>query len=111
MMRMRLRRLRHNLLHHVGHDFEVGVQQIVAAHARLARNARRDHHDVGVGRGRVVVRADNGHVALLNGHGFQQVERLALRNAFDHVNQYHIGQFLGRNPVRGGRAYVARANN
>jgi hypothetical protein len=51
------------------------------------------------------------HVALLDGHGLEQVERLALRNAFDHVDQHHIGQFLGRNPVRGRRAHVAGADN
>ncbi len=76
------------------------LQQVVAAHAGLAGNARGDDHDVGVGRGRVVVGAGDGHVALLDGHGFQQVQRLALRHAFDHVDQDHIGQFLGRNPVR-----------
>ena len=96
---------------HVRHDFEIGVQQVVAAHARLARNAGGDDHDVGVGRGRVIVGAGHAHVALLNGHGFQQVQRLALRNAFHHVNQHHIRQFLGRNPMRGRGAHVAGAHN
>ncbi len=87
------------------------MQQVVAAHAGLAGNARGDDHDVGVGRGRVVVGAGDGHVALLDGHGFQQVERLALRHAFHYVDQHHIGQFLGRNPVRGRGAHVARADD
>ena len=82
----RLGRLRHHLRHHVGHDLEVGVQQIVAAHAGLAGNARGNNHNVGVGRGRVVVGAGDGHVALFDGHGFEQVQCLALGNAFHHIN-------------------------
>ena len=51
------------------------------------------------------------HVALLDRHGFKQVQRLALRHAFNNVDQYHVGQFLGRNPVRSRGAHVAGANN
>jgi hypothetical protein len=46
-----------------------------------------------------------------NGHGLQKIERLALRNALDHVDQRHVGQFLGRNPVRGSGAHVPSADN
>ena len=53
-----LRRLRNDLCDHVRHDLEIGVQQVIAAHARLARNAGSNDHDVGVGRGRVVVGAE-----------------------------------------------------
>ena len=87
------------------------MQQVVAAHAGLAGNAGGDDHDVGVGRGGVVVGAGDGHVALFDGHGLQQVERFALGHALDHVNQHDIGQFLGRNPVRGSGADVAGADN
>jgi hypothetical protein len=45
------------------------------------------------------------------GMSLKQVERLALRNAFDYVDQHHIGQFLGHDPVRGRGAYVACAHN
>jgi hypothetical protein len=55
----RLRRLRDDLGDHVGHDLVVGVQQVVAAHSGLARNAGGDDDDVGVGRGGVVVGADD----------------------------------------------------
>ena len=60
-------------------------------------------------RGRVVVGAGDVHVALLDGHGFEQVERLALRHAFDDVDQHDVGQFLGRDPVCGSGAHVAGA--
>ena len=56
----------------------------------------------------VVIRADDVHVALLDRHGLEQVERLALRNAFHDVDQNDVGQFLGCNPVRRGRAHVSR---
>ena len=54
-----VRRGRGDLTHYIGHDFVVRLQQIVAAHARLARNAGRDHHDVGVRRIGIVVGADD----------------------------------------------------
>ena len=40
------------------HDLVVGVEQVVAAHARLARDAGGDHDDVGVGGVLVVVGAE-----------------------------------------------------
>ena len=50
------------VLHDVGrdvlHDLVVDLQEIVAAHARLARHARRDDDDVRVGAQRVVAAAD-----------------------------------------------------
>ena len=87
------------------------MQQVVAAHAGLARNAGSDDHDVGVGGGGVVVRADDVHIALLDRHGFEQVERFALGHAFDNIDQHHVGQFLGGNPVCGRGADVAGADN
>src|ERR1019366_332884 len=86
-------------------------QQVVAAHAGLAGDAGGNNYDVGVGRGRIIVGPDHVHVALLDRHRFKQVERLALRHALHHVDQDHIGQFLGRNPVRGRGAHVAGAYN
>ena len=44
------------------HDPEVDVEQVVAAHAGLARHAGRNHHDVGVGGLRVVRAADDATV-------------------------------------------------
>src|SRR5262249_39113825 len=50
-------RVDHHLGDHVLHDLEIGVEQVVAAHARLARDAGGDHHNVRVGRVGVVVGA------------------------------------------------------
>jgi hypothetical protein len=104
-------RMEFDLVHHVGHDLVVGLQQVVAAHAGLARDARGDDHDVGVCCFGVVVRADDVHVALLDRHGFEQVERLALGNALRHVDEDYVSKFLGCYPVCGGRAYVSCSND
>src|SRR2546430_8986247 len=43
-------------------DLEIDVEQVVAAHAGLAWQARRDDHDVGVGAFGVVAGADDARV-------------------------------------------------
>src|SRR5205814_10231423 len=93
------------------HDLVVGVEQIVAAHAGLARNAGGDHHNVGVGGIGVVIGAAHCRVPLLDGHGFQQVEAFALRHAFDDVDKHHVSQLFAGDPVSGGGADIASAHN
>ena len=77
-------------------DLGVLEQQIVAAHARLAREACRHNHDVGVRRRGVIIRARDAHVRPLDRTRFEHVERLALRDAFDDVDQDHIRQLFVR---------------
>ena len=55
----------------------------------------------------VVVGAADVGVAFLDGHGFEQIESFALRHAFDDVDQYDVGEFLGGDPVGGRGAHVA----
>ena len=50
-----LGRIRDHLRDYVLHDLVVGLQQVVAAHARLAGNAGRDDDNVGVGRDLVAI--------------------------------------------------------
>ena len=50
-------------------------------------------------------------VALLDGHGLEQVERFALGNALDDIDQDDVGQFLGGNPVGGSGADVAGSDD
>src|SRR5262249_24618906 len=59
----------------------------------------------------VVVGADHQRIALLDGHGLQQVQALALWDALENVDQDHVGQFLRGNPVGRGRAHVASSDN
>ena len=93
------------------HDVVVRVEKIVAAHAGLARDAGSDDYDVGVGGVFVVVRSGDVGVALLDGHGFEQIEAFALRHAFDDVDKDDVGKFFGGDPVSGGGAYVAGADD
>ncbi len=100
-----------DLADYIIHDFVVGVEQVIAAHARLARNSGGDHDDIGIGGVSVIVRADDAGVSFLNRHGFEQIKAFALRNAVDDVDQDYVRQFFGGNPVRSRGANVSRANN
>ena len=102
-----IRRVLHDLADHVRHDFIVGVQQVVAAHARLAGDSGGDDHDVGIRGVGVVVGADHVGVPLFDRHGFEQVESLALRDAFDDVNQDDVGEFLRRDPMGSSSAHIS----
>ena len=70
-----------------------------------------DNDDVRIGRGLVIVGAGDRDVVALDRPGLQQVEPLALRNAFDHVHQNDIGQFLIRDAQRAIGADVSGAYN
>ncbi len=93
--------------HHIFHDLVVGVEQVVAAHAGFAGNAGGNDDNIGIGCVGVVVGAEDVGIALLDGHGFEQIEAFALGNAFDDVDENDIGQLFGGDPVSGGGAYVA----
>src|ERR1019366_8018117 len=82
--------------------------QVIAAHARLARDTGGDDHDVGVGGVGIIVGADDVRVAFLDRHGFEQVETFALWDTFDDVDENDIGQFLRGDSVRCGSAHVPR---
>src|SRR6185437_10036172 len=104
-------RVGHNFRYNVLHDLEIGVQQVVTAHARLAGNSGGDDHDVRIRRVRVIIGAEHKRIALLHRHGFGQIQSLALRDSFEHVNQYYVGQFLGRDPVSCRGAHVASSHD
>jgi hypothetical protein len=76
----------HDFADYVVHDFVIGIEQVVAAHAGLAGNSGGYDDNVGVGGVGVVVCAEDVGVALLDWHGFEQVESFALRDAFDDVD-------------------------
>src|SRR5262249_5404823 len=96
---------------HVLHDLEVGVQQVIAAHARFAGDAGRDHDDVRVRRIGVIVAAKHERVALFDGHRLQQVQAFTLGNAFENIDEHDVRQFLGSDPVSSSRPHVAGAYN
>ena len=104
--------VRNDLLRHAAHDGGVLGEEVVAAHARLARKPGRDHRDVGAFRKAVVVTADECRVEAVDGRAFPEVERLALGHAFhdvdegDFVDDVHPSDALGN-----GCAYVTGAYN
>ena len=95
-MRIAFGRARKHLAHDVRDDALVGRDEVVAAHAGLARQAGGDHDDVGV-RGRVVgVGAGHAGVELLDRGRLHDVERLALRDALDDVDEGDVGRAPSR---------------
>ncbi len=76
------------------HDLEVDAEQVVAAHARLARHAGGDDDDVGAGDLLVAVGAGKIGVEAVDRRGFGEVERLALGRAFGDVEQNDVAQLL-----------------
>ena len=91
----------------------VGGQEVVAAHARLPRHARGDHHDVAVGRGVVAGRADDHRVEAGDGRRLEEVEGLCLGHVFRlrDVQEDNVAQFRGGAPMRRGCADVARPDD
>ncbi len=67
------------------------MQQIIAAHAGLARKTGCDDDDIGVGGGPVIIGSGDVHVVAFHGTGFEQIKCFALRNAFHDVDQNDIG--------------------
>ena len=106
-----VRRMMNDLADHVVHNFVVGIQKIIAAHARLARDSSGDDDDVGVGGVSVIVSAEDGGVALLDGHGLEEIESLALRNAFDDIDKDDVGEFFRSDPMGSGGAYISRSDD
>ena len=99
----------HDLADHIVHDLVIGIQEVIAAHAGLARHSSGDDDDVRIGCVRVVVGAEDRRVALLNRHGLQQVETFSLGNSFDDVDQDDIGQLFRGDPMSGSGADVSRS--
>ena len=78
----------------VAHDLGVDADEIVAAHAGLARHAGGDDHDIGALDVVVVVGAVKARVEALDRRALRDVERLALRHAVDDVEQHDVAEFL-----------------
>ena len=77
-----------------GDDLGVLADEIVAAHAGLAREAGGDDHHVGARDRGIVVAAGDLGVEALDRRGLGDVERLALRHAVEDVEQDDVAEFL-----------------
>ena len=92
-------------------DPGVRRHQLVAAHARLARDPGRDDDDVrarGVG---VVVRAGDPRIVSDDRSGLREVETLALRQAVDDVDEDDVGEAGLGDALRGRRADIPGADD
>ncbi len=80
------------------HHLEIDAEQVVAAHAGLARHAGGDDDHVGAGDRCVGARAGELGVEAFDRAGFGEIERLALRHAVDDVEQDDVAEFLQPRP-------------
>jgi hypothetical protein len=92
------------------HHLEIDAEQVVAAHARLARNASGDDHHVRARDVGIVVRAGDAGVEALDRAALRKIERLALRHALDHVEQHDIAEALQGGEVGQRAADIAGAD-
>src|SRR5262249_44757767 len=102
-----VRRVLHDLVGHLLHDFVVHVQQIVTAHARLARHTRCDHHDVGVRALGIITGPHRPAVRSPDGTCFEHVQCDARRLLIRNVDDNHVGQLLVGNTSGNGGAHIA----
>ena len=92
------------------HDLEIDVEQVVAAHAGLARHAGGDDADVGAFDGFVLLVPVNLASKSLTGEDCGDIERLALRDAFHDVEQDDVAELLEANEVGQRAADLAGAD-
>jgi hypothetical protein len=92
------------------HHLEVDAEQVIAAHAGLARHAGRHDDDVRACDVLVIVGADDLGVKAFDRAALRKVESLALGHAFHHVEQDDVAQFLLRGQMRQSATDVTRAD-
>jgi hypothetical protein len=107
----RVRRLLRGLLDDGLDDASVLGEQIVAAHARLARQPGGHDDDVRIGGRGVVVRSGDPRVMTHDRRGLGEIEALALWQAFDDVDEHHVGEPGLGDALCGRRPDVAGADD
>src|SRR5450759_2821618 len=100
-----------SLLHDGPHDARVLGHEVVAAHARLARQAGGHDDDLRARGVRVIVRAGDPDVVADDRGGLDQVERLALGQPLNDINQHDVGEARLDDLLGGGRTDVAGADD
>ena len=95
-----------DLLHHL----EIDAEEIVAAHAGLARHAGGDDADLGIVERLVGIGAGEVGVEAVDRRGLRDVERLALRHALGDVEHHDVAEFLQADEVSQRSADLTGAN-
>ena len=95
-----------DLLHHL----EIDAEQIVAAHAGLARHAGGDDADRGALDRVVGIGARHAGIEAVDRRGLGNIERLALRNAFRDVEHHDVAELTQSDEVGERSADLAGAD-
>ena len=95
-----------DLIHHL----EIDAEQVVAAHAGLARHAGGDDAHVGAFDALIGVGAAIFGVEAFDRRGLRDVERLALRDALHDVEHHDIAELFQADEVSERAADLARAD-
>ena len=93
-----LRRELRDLFRDARDDAHVGLDEIITAHAGLARNARGDHNDFTSFDERVVASTLDVAIESLDGRGLIEIKRLALGHAVCNINEHDVAEFFGSGP-------------
>ncbi len=99
-----------NALAHSLHDLRIDADQIIAAHARFARNTGGDDDHIRPFQVRIVIGARHFCIKPFNRGGLCDVQRLALRHAVNNVENNNVTQLLQTSQKRQGSANISRAN-
>ena len=104
MMMTQFGRVLDDLFDHAAHDAGIDRHQILARHARLARDPGGDDHDVGVGGLGHIGGADGVNRVAGDGAGLDQVEHLAFGQPFNHIHQDDLTAARDHRPMGDRRA-------
>ena len=85
---------------HTPDDLAVRREEVVAAHARLARQTGSYYYYIRTGSIFIAVRAGNIRIITRDRSCFEQIKGLALRDPLGHIHQHHISQLRLNNPLR-----------
>ncbi len=94
-----------------GGDVGIVAHQLLTGHARRARLARGQDHDIRVRRGGVVAAARDAQVEPFDRTSLKQVKSLTLCNTREDVDQHNVGQLFACDPVGAGRANEPRSDD
>src|SRR6202166_656449 len=92
------------------HHLEIYVEQIVAAHARLARHAGGDDAHIGAVDRFIGVSAGYFGVEIVDRRGLGDIERLTLRDAFHDVEHHDVAELFEADKVGERAADLASAD-
>src|SRR5262249_16905644 len=99
------------LLRHLLHDVVVDIQQVVAAHARLAWQTACDDDDVGVGAFGIITCPKHARIRAPDRARLEHVECDAGRLLVCDIDDHHIRALLVRHSASDGRTHVTGATD